>query len=124
MIRVLLVLSVLSSALFSVQAFAASASCNGKVKNHKLFFFARGSLMNKNDGSGHVKINNRVVAEFDGDAARINYIRRSFSIRNNRGDIVEGRLLNVRTGAAVLTRMVLPGEGIRVSEAPVKCSMN
>lgn len=120
MIRFLLVLSILGS---SVSALAATATCNGKVGALKLNFFARGSLLRKNDGSGHVKINNRIVAQFDGDAARISYLRRSFTIRNERGDIVEGRLNNLNTGAATLTKLILPGEGVRVVNAAVNCSM-
>lgn len=123
MIRILLTLTVLTSALFSFQAAAASASCTGKVRGAKLFFYAKGSLMNKNDGVGHVKINGRVVAQFDGDYARINFFTKSFSIRNNRGDVVEGRLSNMMSGAGTLTRMVLPGEGIRLVNVPVDCDM-
>lgn len=123
MIRLLLVLSVLTSALFSVNVSAATATCNGKVGALKLDFFAKGSLLRKNDGSGQVKINGRVVAQFDGDEARISYIRRSFTIKNARGDIVEGRLNNLGTGASTLTKMVLPGEGINLVNVPVKCSM-
>ncbi len=124
MFRIFLILSVLTSTLFSFQAGASSASCTGKVKGNKLFFFAKGSLMNKNNGIGNVKINGRVVAQFDGDYARINYISRSFSIRNNRGDIVEGRLNNLMSGAGTLTKMVLPGEGIRLVNVRVNCDMN
>ncbi len=123
MIRTLLILSVLTSALFSFQAGAASARCTGKVRGNNLFFYAKGSLMNKNDGEGHVKINGRVVAQFDGDYARINFFRKSFTIRNNRGDIVEGKLNNMMSGAGTLTRMVLPGEGIRLVNVPVDCDM-
>lgn len=124
MIRALLILSVLTTAFFSFQAGAATASCSGRYKDARLFFHAKGSLMNKNDGVGHVKINGRVVAQFDGDYARINYLRRSFTIKNNRGDIVEGRLTNIMSGAGVLTKMELPGEGIRLVNVPVNCRMN
>ena len=72
---------------------------------------------------GHVKINGRVVALFDGDAARISYLRRSFTISNARGDVVEGKLNNLSTGAATLTKLILPGEGVRIVNAPVNCSM-
>ena len=120
MIRFLLVFSVLAS---SMSAYSATATCNGKVGALRLNFFAKGSLLRKNDGNGHVKINGRVVAQFDGDAARISYLRRSFTISNARGDVVEGKLNNLSTGAATLTRLVLPGEGVRLVNAPVNCSM-
>lgn len=123
MIRTLLVLSVLTSALFSFQASAASAKCSGKVRGNSLYFYAKGSLTNKNDGVGHVKINGRVVAQFDGDYAKINYLFKTFTIKNNRGDIVEGKLNNLMSGAATLTKMILPGEGIRLFNVPVDCDM-
>ncbi len=124
MIRILLVLSVLTSALFSVNVSAATATCNGTVRGVKLFFMARGSLMNRSNGTGLVKVNGRTVAVFDGEQAKVSYLRKSFTIRNDRGDIVEGKLNNMITGASTLTRMVLPGEGIRLSNVPVNCSMN
>lgn len=124
MIRSLLILSVLMSSAFSFSASASTATCQGKYKGVLLSFYAKGSLMNKNDGIGYVKINNRVVAQFDGDYARINYVMRTFTIRNSRGDIVEGKLNNIMTGASTLTRMVLPGEGVQLYNIPVACSMN
>lgn len=124
MIRFLLVLSVLTSSLFTVSASAATATCNGKVGGLKLDFFAKGSLVRKNDGIGQVKINGRVVAQFDGDSAKINYFTRSFTIKNARGDVVEGKLNNLMTGASTLTKLILPGEGTKiVTGVPVKCSM-
>jgi hypothetical protein len=124
MIRTLLILSIMTTALFSFGASASTATCKGTYKGVKLFFYAKGSLMNKNDGSGLVKINNRVVAQFDGDYARINYLMRTFSIKNNRGDIVEGKLNNLMTGASTLTKMILPGEGVKLYNIAVDCDMN
>ncbi len=124
MIRFLLAFSVLCGVFIVPEAEAATASCQGKVRGHTLSFYARGSLLRTRDGVGHVKINGRIVAQFDGDTAKINYLSKSFSIRNDRGDIVEGKVNNLRTGASTLTRMVLPGEGIRIVNAPVTCSVD
>lgn len=124
MIRILLSLSLLSSVFILPTAEAATATCNGKVRGNTLSFYAKGSLLRKRDGEGHVKINGRVVALFDGDAAKINYLTKSFSIRNDRGDYVEGRVNSFATGASTLTRMELPGERIRIVNAPVNCSVN
>ncbi len=121
--RTLLALVILCSSFISFSAFAKTAICSGRVNRASLYFEARGSLMKKRDGSGFVKINNRVVAEFDGDAARINYFKKTFSIRNDRGDIISGKLNNLSTGASTLTQMVLPGEGVTLSNVPVRCSV-
>ena len=123
MTGILLSLAIITTALLSANTHAATANCTGKVQAARLYFEARGSLMKKRDGVGHVKINNRVVAEFDGDAARINFLTKTFSIRNERGDVVEGKLHSVRTGASTLTKMILPGEGVRLFNVPVNCSV-
>ncbi len=123
MIRYVLTLSLLSGVFVMPNAEAAVATCQGKVRGQILSFFAQGTLMRKRDGVGHVKINGRVVARFDGDTAKINYFKKSFSIRNDRGDVVEGKVDSLRTGASTLTRMELPGEGIRIVSAPVSCSV-
>lgn len=124
MIRILLVLSVLTSALFSVNVSAATATCTVTVRGVKFFFMARGTLMNRSNGSGLVKVNGRTVATFEGEQAKVSYLRKSFTIRNDRGDIVEGKLNNMMTGASTLTKMILPGEGIRLFNVPVNCSLN
>jgi hypothetical protein len=111
------------SVLFTVSAFGATATCKGKVQGKRLFFKAQGSVTRMEDGNGIVKINGKTVAHFDGEAAKVDYLRRKFSIRNQRGDVVEGKLHNIRTGASTLTKMVLPGEGITMFNVPVTCSM-
>ncbi|MES2525969.1 MAG: hypothetical protein V4598_02740 [Bdellovibrionota bacterium] len=124
MIRILLSLSILATVFVVPKAEAASiATCTGKVRGNTLYFYAKGSLIRKSDGDGYVKINNRVVARFDGDSARINYLSKSFSIRNDRGDFVSGKVNSFATGASTLTRMELPGEGIRLVNVPVNCSV-
>lgn len=123
MIRILFALVLVAVALLAEQARAMTATCSGRYQRASLYFEAHGSLLHKRDGRGFVRINNRVVAEFDGDAAHINYLRKTFSIRNDRGDVVEGRLNSVSTGASTLTSMVLPGEGIRVANVPVNCNV-
>jgi hypothetical protein len=123
MIRFVLTFSLFLGAFTMPDAQAAVATCQGTIRGQTISFYAQGSLIRQRDGFGHVKINGRVVARFDGDAARINYVTRSFSIRNDRGDYVEGRVISFETGRSTLTRMTLPGEGIRIVNAPVNCSV-
>lgn len=104
-------------------AMASVAGCEGKYKGKKLSFLARGSMSDTDDGIGYVKINGREVARFDGEEAQIRKWARKFSIRNDRGDIVEGKLNNIFNGNATLSRLVLPGEGINAKNVPVKCWM-
>lgn len=117
------VFALIAFSTFASAAQAATATCQGKYRNLNLYARAQGSLMHKNDGNGFVMINNRVVARFEGDEASISYLKQSFKIRNNRGDIVEGKLNNF-SGSATLTRLELPGEGIRIVNTPVRCSVN
>lgn len=123
MIRYLIALSFLSGVFIMPEAEASVVNCHGRVRGQTISFYAQGSLVRQRDGVGHVKIAGRIVARFDGDAARVNYLAKSFSIRNDRGDLVEGKVNNFSTGSSTLTRMVLPGEGIRVVNLPVSCSV-
>lgn len=107
--------------LFSVQAMASTAGCTGTFQGKTLRFFAQGSLSNTSNGAGYVKINNREVARFEGAAANINYLARKFSIRNDRGDVVEGKLHNIVNGRSTLRLLSLPGEGVEVRNIPVNC---
>lgn len=105
------------------QAMASVAGCEGKYKGKKLSFMARGSMNDRDDGIGFVKINNREVARFDGEEAIIRKWSRTFTISNDRGDLVEGKLNNIFNGNATLRKLVLPGEGINAKNIPVKCWM-
>lgn len=106
---------------FCVQGFAATAGCYGKVNGKKLNFYASGSMSNRANGNGFVKIDGREVAKFEGSAASINYLARKFSIRNDRGDVVEGKLHNIMNGRSTLRRLSIPGEGIEIVNVPVTC---
>lgn len=122
-IRFLVALTVFATAAFAQNASAITATCSGKVQKSNLYFEAHGNPLNKSKGRGLVKINNRVVAEFQGAEAKVNYLAYTFSIRNDRGDVVRGKLNNVRTGASTVTLMDLPGEGIHLVNVPVICTV-
>lgn len=112
---------VLALSAFCFQGFASTAGCHGTVNGKKLNFYASGSLNNKKDGDGFVKIDGREVAKFEGSAASINYLARKFSISNDRGDVVEGKLHNLFNGRSTLRLLSIPGEGIEIKNIPVTC---
>jgi len=112
---------VLALSAFCAQGFASTAGCHGKINGKKLNFYASGSLSNKAAGDGFVKIDGREVSRFEGSAANINYLARKFSISNDRGDLVEGKLHNVINGRSTLRRLSIPGEGIEIQNVPVTC---
>lgn len=112
---------VFALSLMSAQAFASRAGCNGTIQGKKFSFLAEGSLNNRQDGTGYVRVEGREVARFDGAAADVNYLARKFTIRNDRGDVVEGKLHNIVNGRSTLRRLSIPSEGIEVRNAPVVC---
>jgi hypothetical protein len=112
---------ILTLSAFCAHGFASTAGCYGKVNGKKLNFYASGSMNNKDEGNGFVKIDGREVSKFEGSAANINYLGRKFSIRNNRGDVVEGKLHNIFNGRSTLRRLSIPGEGIEIKDVPVTC---
>lgn len=122
-IQFLVALTVFTMTVFAQNASALTATCSGKVQRSSLYFEAHGNLVNKSKGRGFVKINNRVVAEFQGAEAKVNYLAYTFSIRNDRGDVVRGKLNSVRSGASTVTLMDLPGEGVHLVNVPVICTV-
>lgn len=116
-------LALLSLLLVSNGALANTAGCEGKINGKRFSSVAHGNMNNRQDGMGFVKIDGREVARFDGDAASISYLRRTFSISNDRGDMVQGKLNNIITGRATLRKLTIPSLGIDVRNIPVKCWM-
>lgn len=105
----------------SAASFASTAGCDGKINGKNMSFRAQGSLSNMDSGKGQVKVNGKEVANFDGEALSLSKFRRTFYIENARGDVVQGKLNNIFSGAATLVRLSLPGEGIEVRNVPVSC---
>lgn len=121
MLKILSLVSLVGLTLIMPKVHAATAGCEGVIKGKKIIFHARGSLARTDDGIGIVKIDGRELAHFDGDELNLSYLRRKFSIKNGRGDYVEGQLMNLITGTAVLKRLKIPAYGIDYRNKPVKC---
>jgi hypothetical protein len=117
-------LVVISFSFFLSSAMATTrVLCRGEHKGKSITLTV--SVENVADprtGSGTVAVDGTEVAEFLGSDAKINVIFLTVKAKNARGEILEGRVTNLATGAGMLTRLYVPGYGIDVKNVPVTCS--
>lgn len=110
-------------ASFSLSAMAATARCEGVHRGVRIIVNAQGNPANTRAGTGSISVGGRRVAVFDGDQLSVNYLMRSMRVANDHGDRAEARMTNIRTGAGIITRLVVPAFGIDYRNVPVVCSM-
>lgn len=109
----------------TVLAGPTKGSCTGTHRGQKIVF--KGLIMDMNDtdtGRGTISVNGRVVAGFEGEDLRINYLFQTFKVRNNHGDLVEGRVNNMIRQTGVIKRLYVPGYGIDYRNIPMACTRN
>lgn len=114
-------------ALFSgtVLAGPTRGSCVGQQGRNRIVF--KGLIMNMTDtdtGRGSISVNGRVVADFEGEDLRINYLFQTFKVRNDRGDLVEGKVNNLVKQTGMIKRLYVPGFGIDYRNIPMACTRN
>ncbi len=108
-------------ASLSLPTFAAIARCEGVHRGSRIIVHAQGNPTNTRNGTGHISVAGRQVAQFDGSQLRVNYITRTIRGANDQGDRVEGRLNNLSSGASTITRLQIPAYGIDYRNISVVC---
>lgn len=121
------VMCLITAALISgtVLAGPTRGTCTGVYAGKKIVF--KGLIMNMRDtdtGRGSISVGGRVVAGFEGEDLRINYLFQTFKVRNNHGDLVEGRVNNIIKQTGVIKRLYVPGFGIDYRNIPMACTQN
>lgn len=111
-------------ALFvTIQAEAATkVLCSGK--HDSLSVVINASIDNLTDiksGKGSVAVDGRVVAEFEGVDAKVNYIFLSFKAKNPRGELLEGKVTDLGNKSGFITRLNVPGFGIDFKNIAMAC---
>lgn len=104
-------------------AFAGpKGGCSGTYKGKKIIF---NGLMthptNTDTAEGSISVGGRIVADFEGEDLKINYIFQTFKVRNNRGALVEGRVNNMFKKTGVISRLYVPEFGIDYRNIPMAC---
>lgn len=112
-------------ALISGSVFAGPTrgQCTGMYGRQKIVF--KGLIMNMSNtdtGQGSISVNGRAVAGFEGEDLRINYLFQTFKVRNNHGDLVEGRVTNMLKQTGTIKRLYVPGFGIDYRNIPMSCT--
>ena len=121
------VMCLITAALVSgtVAAAPTRGTCTGTYGGKKIVF--KGLIMNMSDtdtGRGSISVAGRVVAAFEGEDLRINYLFQTFKVKNNHGDLVEGRVNNLIRQTGVIKRLYVPGFGIDYRNIPMACTQN
>ena len=117
-----IILSLLCTVMLTSTAFAAKGGCVGTYKGQKIVF--NGLIMdpsNKNTAEGSIKIGDRVIADFEGEDLKINYLFQTFKATNNRGDLVEGKVTNLFRKTGVMKRLYVRAYGIDWRNIPMQC---
>lgn len=120
MLRIIVLIVTLS--LLSQAAFAAKGGCSGVHQGKKIIF--NGLIINPLDtstGRGNISVAGRVIAEFEGEDLRINYLFQTFKASNNHGDLVEGKVTNMSNMTGIMKRLYVRGYGIDFRNIPMKC---
>lgn len=117
----LLILLTLS---FSVSAFAEMrrGHCVGTKGADKVEF--RGELQSVRDlenGEGSVILNGRQIARFDGRGLNYSLLRRSFSVRNDQGDVIVGHATDIHQKKARITALQIPAYGVNLKNLDITC---
>lgn len=117
-----IIIMIVTLALLSSAAFAGRGGCAGVHKGKRIIF--NGLITNPMDtstGNGNISVGGRVVAEFDGEDLKINYLFQTFKATNNHGDLVEGKVTDMRKMTGVMKRLYVRGFGIDYRNIPMKC---
>ena len=125
MVKKILCLITTSLICSSVLAAPTRGTCTGQHGRNRIVF--KGLIINMTDtdtGRGSISVNGRQVAAFEGEDLRINYIFQTFKVRNNHGDIVEGKVNNLVQLTGMIKRLYVPGYGIDYRNIPMKCTRN
>jgi hypothetical protein len=117
----------ITAALLSgtVLAGQTQGTCTGLYRGQKIVF--KGLIMdirNTDTGRGSISVDGRVVAGFEGEDLKINYLFQTFKVRNNHGDLVEGKVNNIIKRTGVIKRLYVPGFGIDYRNIPMACTQN
>ncbi|MFP5384506.1 MAG: hypothetical protein ACLGHN_00405 [Bacteriovoracia bacterium] len=113
---------VVSSLFVTSMAMANSGGCSGKYKGQSII--VKGLMSdagNKDSAQGSVSVGGRVVADFEGTDLKINYIFQSFKVRNNRGDLIEGKVTSLSKQTGIIKRLYVPSFGIDYRNIPMTC---
>lgn len=120
--KTLILALVLMSLSQALMAAPLVGGCSGIVNKTKIVF--NGSMTNApfvKTGKGSISVGGRVLAEFDGRDAKINFLNQSVKGANNHGDILEAQVTNMARKTGVLKKLIIRAYGINVNNVPIAC---
>ena len=74
-----------------------------------------------NSGRGSLHLDGRLISQYDGDDLKVNFFFKNFKLKNAHGELLEGKLINIKEGTGQLTRIYLRSEGIDKRNLNFRC---
>ncbi|HXH31637.1 MAG TPA: hypothetical protein VNJ01_12560 [Bacteriovoracaceae bacterium] len=103
-------------------SFGATGECTGNHHGSSVVLRAHNlNLLNRSGAVGQVFVDGREVARFYNRDSSVNILLKKVTARNAHGEMLAGKLHNVRTGAATVSRLLIPAFGIDFTNFNVKC---
>lgn len=107
--------------LCSLSALAIQGSCRGFYGNQEIVVNVYGPGMDPLAAVGTVLVAGKEVAQFEGQAARINYFTLSGKVTNGYGDTAEAKVTDMGQMTGVLKSLKIAAHGINWQNIPMKC---
>jgi hypothetical protein len=108
-----------TSILISTPVFAGESGCDGEHEGSKVIFSARST--GKRTGEGFVEIEGTRMADFVESDVSLNFIFRTFRLENARGDVIEGKVTNIKKKEIRITKLSIPEFGINFKNFSMSC---
>lgn len=79
------------------------------------------SVRDLENGEGTVTLNGRMIARFDGRGLDYSLLRKSFSVKNDHGDLIAGYATNVSQKKGKITQLRVPAFGVALKDIDISC---
>lgn len=117
---------VMALTFISSQALAASKfSCDGSQNDTKLSIkgeMPKKSIAGLSKAAGTISVNGREVAKFQAGDLKTNLLKRSFKVRTNHGEVLDGKVTDMGDLKARVDLSV-PAFGVELTNFPVQCKI-
>ena len=119
-----LIISALTLILLTGTAFATpgKGGCSGIYQGKKVSFTGFMGHINYLDTlTGSLEVDGREVARFEGRDVQLSFLSRTFVVKNDQGDMAEGKLNNPIRKTGVISRLYVPAYGIDYRNIAMSC---
>jgi hypothetical protein len=117
--------TLLTVSLFSFQVLSSTRlECHGTHKGIPILISGEvpGLIPSEMiEATGHIEVDGRVVTSFNQSDVKFNIFLMTFEAKNNHGDLVQGRVTDVKNMRALIRRLYVYGHGIDFTNISIRC---